>query len=89
MVFTVNTTVDDLLERIISQLFTFMYMYMYMSHPTCTHYYSYVVSELYSRVPGDCNWRHRVADIHIFVNGLPCMLPRLQELLGGKQTDLD
>ena len=65
---------------------------MYMSCHTCIPHayklFSYVVSELYSRVPGDRNWRHRVADIHIFVNGPPCMLPRLQELLGGKQMDL-
>ena len=51
-------------------------------------YYSYVVSELYSRIPGDRNLRHRVANVHIFVNGPPSMLPRLQELLEGKQADL-
>ena len=55
---------------------------------TCTchmhtfKYCSYVVSEFYLRVPGDCNWRHCVADIHIFVNGPPSMLPQLHEVLG-------
>ena len=31
--------------------------------------FSYVVSEPYSMVPGNLNWRYRVVDIHIFVNG--------------------
>ena len=49
---------------------------------------SYVVSEPYSRVPGDRNWRHRVVDIDLFVSGPLHMLPRLQEVLKGKNDDL-
>lgn len=52
------------------------------------HVYSYVMSEPYSRVPGDLNWRYRVVDIHIFVSGPPHMLKPLQEMLEGKTNDL-
>ena len=54
-----------------------------------TNQCSYVVSELYSRVPGDRNWRYRVVDVHIFVNGKPHMLPVLQEMLEGKTDGAD
>jgi hypothetical protein len=51
---------------------------------THTHtQHSYVVSEPYSRVPGDRNWRH----ILMFVSGPLHMLPRLQEMLKGKNAD--
>ena len=49
---------------------------------------SYVISEPYSRVPGDRNWRHHVVDIDVFVSGPLHMLPRLQEMLKGKNKDL-
>ena len=56
-----------------------------------THTYtnnSYVISEPYSRVPSDCNWRDHVVDIDVFVSGPLHMLPRLQEMLKGKNMDL-
>lgn len=51
--------------------------------------HSYVTSEPYSRVPGDRNWRHRVVDMDVFVRGPLHMLPRLQEVLKGKNIDVD
>ena len=50
--------------------------------------FSYVVSEPYSMVPGNLNWRYRVVDLHIFVNGPSYLLPQLQEILEGKKADL-
>ena len=39
-------------------------------------------------VPGNRNWRYRVVDLHIFVNGPSHMLPQLQEILEGRKADL-
>ena len=68
-----------------------MYMYMYMpvyvirSYRYMYHFsFSYVVSEPYSMVPGNRNWRYRVVDIHVFVNGPS---PQLQEILEGRKAD--
>lgn len=44
------------------------------------HTCSYVVSEPYSRIPGDRNWRYRVVDIHIFVNDLHIDCPSCRRL---------
>ena len=60
---------------------------MFTDTHTHTHN-SYVISEPYSRVPGDRNWRHRVVDIDVFVSGPPHILPRLREMLKGKNKDL-
>ena len=38
-------------------------------------------------VPGNRNWRYRVVDIHIFVNGRSHLLPQLQEILEGRKAD--
>ena len=56
-----------------------MYMYHFLS--------SYVVSEPYSMVPVNCNWRYCVVDIHVFVNGPSHLLPQLQEILEGRKAD--
>ena len=50
--------------------------------------YSYVMSEPYSRVPGDRNWRHHVVDMHVFVSGPLHMLPGLQEVFKGNNVDV-
>ena len=46
------------------------------------------MSELYSWVPGDRNWRHRVVDMEVFVSGPLHMLPKLQEVLKGRNDDV-
>ncbi len=49
-----------------------------------TFIFSYVVSEPYSMVPGNRNWRYRVVDIH---NGPSHLLPQLQEILEGRKAN--
>ena len=61
---------------------------MYVINMDITSLFSYVVSEPYSMVPGNRNWRYRVVDIHIFVNGPSYLLPQLQEILEGRKSDL-
>ena len=51
------------------------------------HFYSYVVSEPHSRVPGDRNWRQRIMFSH-FENGPQRFIPFLKENLGRRHCDL-
>ena len=63
-------------------------MYVIQGYDTdITFLFSYVVSEPYSMVPRNRDWRYRVVDIHVFVNGPSHMLPQLQEILEGRKAD--
>ena len=55
---------------------------------TCPCVYSYVVSEPYSRVPDNRNWRYRVVDLDVFVNGSHHYLPYLKKALKGREHNL-
>ena len=68
-------------------MYMYMPVYVIRSYRYMYHFsFSYVVSEPYSMVTGNCNWRYRVVDIHVFVRTIS-LVPQLQKILEGRKAD--